>query len=421
MNSIDGQTLPISTEHVNMPTQVGFYRRVLNSITILVFIVGLILPTWRMFTTPDEEISTLEQRPLAQEPDWERLPGQSIADITQQIEAWVNDQFGYRADLTYAYRYLQAVVLGVSPHHEVLIGEDGWLFYNVRNRIADYQGLATLPPEETRAWQFYQRKKEWLAAWGLDYVLVITPDKESIYPEYFPDYEVIHPNNKLIDQFVAYMRENTDVMVIDLRQPLLDYKATSDELLFYKTDTHWNQIGSLVGYRYLIDQLQATYPDLQLLDVDDFDRVNIPNRPGDMARFFLGLPNYFFDADTTNLVLREACDVEVEDKNPFFRQYFHYRCQNSPSQTTAVVFHHSFFIPVRKYFKESFRETIMINQAFYPSRYQAEVLALAELIDANLVIEELVERAIILPHEVAMRETPYTLYPTDSEQTSSSK
>ncbi|MFR5907504.1 MAG: alginate O-acetyltransferase AlgX-related protein, partial [Gemmiger formicilis] len=91
-----------------------------------------------------------------------------------------------------------------------------------------------------------------------------TPSKDRIYREYMPDgYPIVNEENRT-DLLAAYLQSHTTVPVV-WRYDMLRSQArqNADRLLYYKTDTHWNAVGALIG----LDGI--------------FEALDMPTRPAD--------------------------------------------------------------------------------------------------------------------------------------------
>ena len=54
-----------------------------------------------------------------------------------------------------------------------------------------------------------------------------------------------------------YLEEHTDIKVVKIKPTLLKEKENTDNLLYFKTDSHWNGYGCYIGYHEVIDKLNA--------------------------------------------------------------------------------------------------------------------------------------------------------------------
>ena len=100
---------------------------------------------------------------------------------------------------------------------------------------------------------------------NIDFIFMVCPDKQSIYFEYMPDYIKRKSIKSGTDIFVEYIKNNTDIKVVYPKEELLKYKDKYQ--LYYKYDTHWNNLGAYIGYSELMKSLN--------IYVDNIDNVNI--------------------------------------------------------------------------------------------------------------------------------------------------
>ncbi len=136
--------------------------------------------------------------------------------------------------------------------------------------------------KELRAWQsLLETRRDWLAQRGIRYVFVIAPNKESIYPEMLPSWLAeARPKSKL-DQFLAYMKTNSTVEILDLRPVLLEAKKIYS--LYWLTDTHWNYDGAFFAHQELVRTLSRQLPGLEPLPAASFTRIITQQPGGDLA------------------------------------------------------------------------------------------------------------------------------------------
>lgn len=109
-------------------------------------------------------------------------------------------------------------------------------------------------------------------------VLCIAPNKASHYYKY---------KNTSIDQIVNLLK-GSDIIVADNRDTLSAIEDT--EKVFYKTDTHWNSMGAFYGYMNLMNSIQAYYPNLKTLSLDDYKTSTKSIGTGDLM-YYLGVGN----------------------------------------------------------------------------------------------------------------------------------
>ena len=203
--------------------------------------------------TEKGKISITENRYLAQFPVLFNNAGEISQGLNRQFEAWLNDNIGFRDEFLKLHSMISLHVLHVSPTENVHIGKDGWYFYTQDNNLEiarnEYPLTEELLQEIAKDQQAIQ---EYYAERGIDYVLVLNPSKVSIYPEYIREV-TSQVQETPMDILARYLKENTTVNVISTKDALLTEKE--NQIVYFKTDTHWNLMGAYTGYKSILHQL----------------------------------------------------------------------------------------------------------------------------------------------------------------------
>jgi alginate O-acetyltransferase complex protein AlgJ len=175
--------------------------------------------------------------------------------FSKKFENFFNDNYGFRKTLIKSNSRLMDEVFGESVNVRTLIGKDDWLFFENHKSLLDAVGKAEIS-DKLIASGVRAFGKNWqkMRSQNIDYLLVIAPDKETIYSEFLPDY--IDPKGPhRLDKFLAALRKKyPDFPVLDLRPTLLE--AKKNEILYHKTDTHWNMRGAHYGYLAIMKELK---------------------------------------------------------------------------------------------------------------------------------------------------------------------
>lgn len=136
-------------------------------------------------------------------------------------------------------------------------GRNNWLFLGnaYDNTVAKLKLAATPSEEQLNASKaIFSRISEAAANFGAKTVLIVGPNKSSIYPEYLP-VELIPSPKKYSGFFINKLREVPGLTVYDPTNDLLSAKDT-EGILYWKTDTHWNNKGAFLtfaGFSKILD------------------------------------------------------------------------------------------------------------------------------------------------------------------------
>ncbi len=197
------------------------------------------------------------------------LPALTLANlnnIPSQTENWINDHAPFRDGFIDAYAVFNMELFHSIDNSEVIIGRDNWLFYTGNESMIDTLGVRPFTPDQLdmildrllAVREKYVKDKD-------NFVFFIAPNKELVYRRYMPDYYAPVTDTSKARELVNYIRANSDIKVVYPLEEL--YAAGQDNLLYYKTDTHWNNLGGFMGVQELITALGGEATDYRTLDV----------------------------------------------------------------------------------------------------------------------------------------------------------
>jgi len=200
-------------------------------------------------------------------------------DFIKQFDAWFADNVGFRKKIIRLYGKLNNISQGyyLDGAYIVLIGKRGHHFHVADgDTLRVYQGEHWL--DETQAYELSSRLQEikrCLDGRNIPFIVMVCADKESIYPEYYPDFVIRGPGPASLDVVVEYLNEHTEVDLFCIKERLL--QAKEDYLVFPKTGNiyelrHYNETGAFLAYQELMKHIGAYFPKLAPFSIDD---VNI--------------------------------------------------------------------------------------------------------------------------------------------------
>jgi alginate O-acetyltransferase complex protein AlgJ len=322
-----------------------------------------------------------EGRPMPGVTEWQQGAGArkvaaGLLDLPETYGAYYSEYFHWRDWLIRASYSLRLNLLHESVFNDVLLGEDGWMFYTGEGNMDDYQRARTFTPQQVQAMRAnLEEIQNDLTQRGIRFLVVIAPNKESIYPEYVPSSVRRTTGKARLDVWLEGM-QGSPVPVLDLRPAMLAGKARTR--VYYRTDTHWNTYGAYLAYLELLKPLQADFPQMQPLALEQFDQVE-QQVSGDLARMLFTRP--LIKETSLELLPKErwqAQSVSLDD-NTMVTEI------PGSDLPRAVVFRDSFFNSLTQYVSENFSRVV------YRSDSQVDF----DLIDQELpdvVILEVAER-----------------------------
>lgn len=360
---------------------------------IVAFFVLIWLPTADKLLHLDRAQSMNENRPYAKFPKF-----QATLDGTRKflsgLEAYFSDSFGYRRQLVRWERLLRWNVFHDTKGATVLKGSSDWLYFSDGRSVDDIIGASPFSAGDLENWRkLLTGRRDWLRERGIRYLLVVPPDKQSVYPEHLPPWLIARARPpRRLDQFFAYMRAHSDVPVLDLRPALAEAKKQGD--IYLHTDTHWNDRGAFAGYARIMQELGSLGLPINALSPDAFDET-LENQPGgDLVRM-LGLEGLVIEKDAPILsskpsmpqIAQRAYSGEMPGKNwiPKTEPVF---SENPAAKTKAVVFRDSFSGYLTKFFGYHFSRIVYVWQQNWDK-------PLIEREKPDVVMDVILERFII--------------------------
>lgn len=174
-------------------------------------------------------------------------------------------------------------MLGISSDAEkVFFGKDKWLFlgesynHSVSKKIDGPTGYDKQIKNTLAAMDGWDEISKASGARG--FYILIGPDKDSIYTDKLPQWYA-KSERTITNELVS--RSN---FYIDTPKLLLNAKNETSLPLYFKTDTHWNELGAYVAFKGLITKSKKNGDDI-LWPSDDMKFIETNYKTGDLATF----------------------------------------------------------------------------------------------------------------------------------------
>ncbi len=307
------------------------------------------------------ETESVEKRTLAALPDFAL---ETLEEYPKAFEAYYNDHLPFRNLLIRLYNSLQVHLFRTSSHENVILGEDGWLFYASRTdgtTMECYDGSVLFSDEELkRIEDSLVGMQERLAEQGIEFVVFIAPNKERMYSEYLPDYLGEQAEECMLNQVLTLLKERTSIRVVYPYDDLMAYKqAYPEQNLYYKTDTHWNDMGGYIGARALLSELGIDIAPLDQLDTtaidgDDGDLTGMLNAAGMMEKGF-----------SKKVITNTPNHVQPVEEN--YNGRMEYMSEGAP-QKKVFIRRDSFSTAMIPYLRENLSHSIFMHYIEYDAQ-----------------------------------------------------
>lgn len=326
-----------------------------------------------------------EKRALAQKPDFKMI---NLLEFPKAYEEYFNDNFGFRQLLIKWNNFFKVNICNSSPSiSNVILGKEGWLFYAGERVIEDFSCTIPFSEEELIKIKMIQEEREqWLKNQGISYYIVIPPNKHTIYSEYLPINRVGEISR--LDQVISYLKKNSHLKIIDLRSEL--FKEKEHHLLYYMTDTHWNDLGAFFAYQKVISEIKAEYPQIKPLVLTDFSINSQIANGGDLA-LMLSMSDSLKEeryvlAPKKEIKAKDGAQGNYQDPSYPGRKAV-IKVTNDNNLPNLVMFRDSFSTALIPYLSENFNR----SSYFWTHSFVPEVILKEK---PNIVILETVERYI---------------------------
>jgi hypothetical protein len=188
------------------------------------------------------------------------VPGMSLISISEK--------YLWRTNLIKEYNNFKYYI-GDRVFKDIVVGKDGWLYYSGEMSIRDHQkiqpaNMGTIK----RLTQNLNKIKDETEQYGGMFLVIIAPDKSTIYPQYMPDEIPVIGEVSSFDRLVEYVDKNSDIQLLDVRPSFAE--VSRDAEVYYKTDTHWNCLGAFYASNAILSEVSASYPAIHPYSLDDF-------------------------------------------------------------------------------------------------------------------------------------------------------
>ena len=223
-----------------------------NRIISFIFICMLLVPSAGVLIFGPAQPAANET--LASVPSLTESDGSFNWEILDDLTDWWADRFALRQEMVTAERRLTALVFGESGEEDVILGKDGWLFYE--ETLDDYQAVNTMTEREVwAAARSLWLMQEYCGEKGITFLFTVAPNKNSLYGEYMPARFAEGDAAARNISRLAEALEDLDVFYVDLYAVL----SAEDEVLYRKGDSHWNTRGASLAGDAILEALEVEF------------------------------------------------------------------------------------------------------------------------------------------------------------------
>jgi len=289
-----------------------------------------------------------------------------LPEYINKLDLYLSDHYGFRQHLLRLYNRLM-FTLNISGSQQVLLGGNGWLFLNKNEVVNQYRGSSSFSPDELREWiQIMHTRKKWLAGLGIDFLVVIVPDKHSIYSEHLPSWATKVGKTSL-ELLHDTLEKKPLFSFLDLTPTLTNAKKQGP--LYYQTDSHWNLFGAYYGYLAVINKLKPDHNTINKILPKDVDFTFLESPSKSLGKQ-LCVPQFFTEHNDVQTAFTKK--TVLLDWAPRIVQTRDVQNARIPSVATTslieaprvLVIRDSFGNQMAPYLNQSFKEVLYCYNGF---------------------------------------------------------
>jgi len=362
-----------------------------NTLIIIIFLFSISIVLFGMMLKLNSFPQNNENRKLAELPSF-KLEIKLLRNYPNNIINYFNDHFAFRNTFVRLNFLIRHNLFRESPSRQVVLGKNGWLFYSKEDSIEDYRGITHFDDNTLQNLaNSYENKRKFLSMRGIKYILVLAPNKETIYGEWMPDYLYKISNRNGLDEFADYLTKHTSVDIIDVRKTLFDNKMR--EQLFLKTSSSWNDYAAFLAYREIMTLISQWFPEAHAYSLNEYNIQREEIRGSDLAEMIGGAD--FIKEKDIFLIPKEPRKARKVDYNTSgnYKDSFGMKMENY-NMPRVIIFRDCFFDKIIPFLSEHFEYSKYYWQSWNPDTPIAEMII---TVRPDIVIEEKVQRFLKLP------------------------
>jgi len=314
-----------------------------------------------------KDIKSGENRAMATKPV---LYLQHPDQYPDQYEKYYNDNFSLRSRLIKSLNYIYIKYFHKSPPiaNKIVIGNNDWLYMG-GNELDSYSGDHRFTKSELNILkEEFEYRKKYLDARSIKYYVMIAPVKAIIYPENISNTVYRKNNQSWGEQINDYLEKNSSVKPISVYSILK--KEKQSQVLYFKLDNHWNQIGAFYATNEILKRIHVDFPSVNQLNLKDFKIKSVEKDDGNIANQLFDTP-LFKDVEYTLEPYKGFKSKEVDPVGypvvPGFPYAFEYekdRMIAGSKQPKILIISDSFGGAVFPLLSEQFSRSVKIFDAW---------------------------------------------------------
>ncbi|MBF0777823.1 alginate O-acetyltransferase AlgX-related protein [Streptococcus cuniculi] len=326
-------------------------------LTIIAFSMLILLPATTFHFAPHIS-SEIDNRMLAENPFSKDFVKDSETDMTDYIEAYVNDRIGFRDQMILGYTLLNDRLFGKMVHPSYQYGKNGYVFgaglTTSANSYSDYHEQFA---DMVKAIQDY------CDARNIPFLFVLQPAKPAVLSDYVPvglDY-----NRDWFTTFLTAL-DKRGVRYLDNTVTLQKETERGQVVFNQKYDAnHWNDLGAFYGTNAILAEVKKDFPAVQVNQLSDFEVTNQLEVSLPVSQFPIHESVPVIHVPTGDVVTSKTDPFKEElQLDPAYQRFAYYqnKAKGGTELPRVLMFQGSYMNTFGyKYLENAFREYIAIH------------------------------------------------------------
>lgn len=222
----------------------------INTIFIVFCLIILLIPFAGMAVAPTNE--TTENKVLSEFPKLSEERKLNV-DFLNDLGEYFTDHFAFRPQMVSSNALIYGKLFGTSTTDQVLIGKNNWMYYT--ETLNDYTGQHLMTERALKnVVHNLALMQKYVESRGSEFLLVIAPNKNSIYDENMPYYYRKRTGKNNYERLMPLL-DSAGIHYTDLFTAF----AESDEVLYLERDSHWTNKGAVLAYNQIMENTDLDY------------------------------------------------------------------------------------------------------------------------------------------------------------------
>lgn len=210
--------------------------------------------------------------------DYRSAENNTILEHLSSVVETVQDNWSknlyYQGTINHVNKIATYYAVGKVNPKQVSAGTENWLFYKTKSDgdpIADYEGTNSFTEEDIqKRAEILLKIQNHLSSQGVQFCLIIPPNKEHIYSEYMSR-EYTHSEISRTDLMIQDFKKQ-GIHAINPKKSLLEEHNAFQ--LYYPYDTHWSQLGGYIGTKLALQSFGIEIPALSEVKIRSDQKSN---------------------------------------------------------------------------------------------------------------------------------------------------